>query len=251
MSNGIDLKGVLELLAQFDYRETPFFAVYQGKDLKFYHTNDDIEAARTMLMQHLEQLEKNGSTAPFKIVWYKRLKIDTDELDKNSELGSNTFRVVQPGMSMQAYHAINRGDDMPQIISGSNNKILEALNSIESRLTAIESPIEDDEQEIKETGSQKLMGALSGIINQPEILQLIAIKLTGLLDMIPTPGYKQQNLQNLTPMKIEEKDLPELNNYLQMLLNAGMGLNDFKKLSEISTKDPKQFAFLLQMLKTQ
>jgi hypothetical protein len=52
-------------------------------------------------------------------------------------------------------------------------------------------------------------------------------------------------------MKIEEKDLPELNNYLQMLLNAGMGLNDFKKLSEISTKDPTQFAWLLKMLKTQ
>ena len=252
MSNGIDLKGVNEVAAQYDYRETPFFAVYQGKDLKFYNVNDDIEAARSMLLQHLEQLEKNGSTAPFKIVWYKKLKTDSEELEKSSELGSNTFRVVQPGMSMQAYHAINRGDDMPQIISGSSNKILEALNSIESRLTAIENPLneEEEEQEIKESGTQKLMGAISGIINNPSVQEMIAVKLASLLNMIPTSQPVTTVTQNTQPMKIEEKDLPELNSYLQNLLNAGMGLNDFRMLSDLSIKNPSQFAWLLSMLKT-
>ena len=31
MSNGIDLKGVTEVLNQFDYRETPFLQSIRGK----------------------------------------------------------------------------------------------------------------------------------------------------------------------------------------------------------------------------
>jgi hypothetical protein len=255
MSTGIDLKGVTEVLSQFDYRDTPFFAVYQGKDLKFENNEDDIEAARAMLNTHLEQLANNGSQAPFKIVWYKKLRPDGERPDPNSLLGSNTFRVVPIGMNMQNFYAMQRGDEIPFKISGkddSNSKILELLNGIDSRLTAIENPLEEElDSEEEQTPTQKILGAISGVISHPSVQELLASKLVGLLNLIPTPaamGQAPAATKQIT-MPIEEKDLPELNDQLQILIQYGMGLEDFKKLANIAKSNNSQFNMLLTMLR--
>ena len=205
---------------------------------------------------HLEQLEKNGSTAPFKIVWYKKLREGTDELDKNSELGSNTFRVVNVGMNMQNYFAIQRGEELPypNKIGNRDNealtKIMETLNGIDSRLTAIETPLESEEEEEEQTPTQKILGALSGVISHPSVQDLLATKLVGLLNLIPTgTNNTTPTIQKTLPMPLEEKDLPELNQHLQILIGAGMGLEDFKKLASIANTNPSQFNMLLTMLR--
>jgi hypothetical protein len=269
MSNGIDLKGVSEVIAQFDYRETPFFFVYQGKDLKFFNEEDDLEAARALLDLHLQQLENNGSTAPFKIAFYKKLKED-GSIDRQSELGSNTFRVCQPGMGMQKYYAIKNGDISPEMavsmggngngrVVSQNDKIIEMLTAMDSRLTAIETPLEgeDDEDDIEpETNQSKLMGALAGIVSHPEVQQLLANKLIGLLNLIPSglfnkPVTQQPIQQQNTLLNMNEQEQQQLGQYIQVLINAGMGMEDFKKLANIAQTNPGQFSMLLGMLKNQ
>ena len=258
MSTGIDLKGVTEVLNQFDYRETPFFAVYQGKDLKFENIDDDLEAARNLLETHLKQLENNGSTAPFKITWYKRINAANERPDQNSLMGSNTFRVTRIGSNMQDYFAIQRGDlPFPSKMNGVDESLLtrfeQTLAGIESRLTAMEMPLEESEEnEEDQTPTQKILGALSGVIQHPQVQELLANKLIGFLNMIPTSQPQLiQPTNKINQMPISENDLPVLNEYLQILIGAGMGLEDFKKLSNIAQNNPQQFSMLLGMLKTQ
>jgi len=263
MSNGIDLKGVDEIMQQFDYRETPFYFVYQGKDLKFFHAEEDLEAGRALLELHLKQLQNNLTTAPFKIVWFKKLKGD-GEIDKQSELGSNTFRVHQPGMSMQKYWAIQNGDVAPEFVAGygnqkknGNDEILEYLKGIDSRLTAIENPLpegeEQEEEDDEPDAGQKVLGALAGIISHPDVQQLLAQKIIGFLNLIPSGNNATVAGANTTPtiQQPNYNNMEDLNELLKVLGNAGMTLQDFQKLANIATTNPGQFSMLLNMLRAQ
>jgi hypothetical protein len=155
---------------------------------------------------------------------------------------------------MQNFYALQRGDEIPypKNVGGVNdagiNKILESLNAIDSRLTAIETPLMDeDEQEDK---TPTLMGVLGGVLNHPDMIQMIGAKLIGLLSMIPTAMPTPVQQHKIYAMPIEEKDLPQLNEYLKILVEGGMSLDDFKKLSNICQTNPTQFAWLLSMLKS-
>jgi hypothetical protein len=266
MSSGIDLKGVEQVMAQYDHRETPFFQVYSGKDLKFQQLNDDLEAARAILETHLNQIQQNGSTAPFKIVFFKSVDPEKERVIKDSEMGSNTFRLNQPGMGMQQYYAIQNGDVSPGEMAGyrnngSNQKIIELLTAMDSRLTAIEQPLEadpsDGEDEDEPDNTKKILGALSGVISHPRVQELLAEKLIGLLNMIPgasTGGTVQQatHIQQPTkPIQMDQTDIERVNAALGTLLSAGMTVNDFEKMASIAQTNPQMLSMFLNMLKQQ
>lgn len=263
MGNAIDLKGVDEVLQQFEHRATPFFEVREGKDLKFKFLEEDFEAAKSCLDIHLQQLAANGSTAPYKIVYYGKVNAEKESFIKDSELGSNTFRLNQPGMGMQTYHAINRGEIDPAYVagmgSGLNAKILETLNGINSRLTALETPLEEDPDESEEdqpqdTGKQ-ILGALAGIIQHPEVQSVLASKLVGLLNLIPSGSLGGQPAPMPAPAKqitqMSQQEIDAVNLALQTLFGAGMTVADLQKLADIAAKDQGKFTMLLGMLKMQ
>ena len=254
MSNGVDFKGVQEVLTQFDYRATPFFAIYQQKDLKFKHLEEDLENARAVLSDNLEQLFQNGSNSIFKIKFYKRVNADGEDFDQKTEMGSNTFKLNSDNRN---YLAMQPGEIMPYSRSVNGNsdsmaKILDSLNAIDSRLTAIEMPLEDEAEEREETPTDKIMGFLGAVVTQPGIVELFGQKLMGLLSFIPSkPMPQYQEPINNTNMPIEEKDVPKLNEYLEQMIKGGMQLSDFQKLAEISQNNPKHFTWLLSLLKSQ
>lgn len=263
MANAIDLKGVEEVLQQFEHRATPFYEVLDGKQLKFKFLEDDLEAAKACLELHLNQLANNGSTAPYRIVFYKRVNANEDGFIKDSEMGSNTFRLNQPGMGMQQYYAIQRGDIDPGQVAGMgggiNAKILETLNGINSRLTALETPLEEDleesEEEQPQDSGKQILGALAGIIQHPDVQGILAQKLVGLLNLIPS-GYmvsqpQQTEAETKQIQQMNEQEIQAVNQALGTLVSAGMTVADFQKLAQIASTDPGKFTMLLSMLKMQ
>jgi hypothetical protein len=169
-------------------------------------------------------------------------------------MGSNTFKLNSDNRN---YLAMQPGEIMPYSRSVNGNsdsmaKILDSLNAIDSRLTAIEMPLEDEAEEREETPTDKIMGFLGAVVTQPGIVELFGQKLMGLLSFIPSkPMPQYQEPINNTNMPIEEKDVPKLNEYLEQMIKGGMQLSDFQKLAEISQNNPKHFTWLLSLLKSQ
>jgi len=245
MSLGIDLRGKEQVLQQFDFIETPFYAVYQGKDLKFQHLEDDTESGRALLAQNLEILDLNGSTAPFKIVYYYGLN-DKGKLSTDNVKGSNTFRIVSPGTSTNSefYGAPElQNRSFPSRVAGISSEYVEELKTqnqlLKQQLEAYEA--EDTEPEAP-TGINAMV---SGLLSNPEIQSVVISRLCGLLDKILPQAPAQPNAM-LAGINEDKIILDNVNK----LFAAGMELQDLEKLVLIAQSNPVFFKTLLTSLKS-
>jgi hypothetical protein len=246
MSIGIDLRGKEQVLQQFDFIETPFYAVYQGKDLKFQHLEDDTESGRALLAQNLEILDLNGSTAPFKIVYYYGVN-EKGKLSTDNVKGSNTFRIVSPGTSTNSefYGAPElQNRSFPSRVAGVSNEYVEELKTqnqlLKQQLEAYEA--EDTEPEAP-TGINAMV---SGLLSNPEIQSVVISRLCGLLDKIlpqaPAVG------QNAMLAGVQDNQI--IIDNVNRLFAAGMELEDLQKLVTIAQSNPVFFKTLLTSLKS-
>lgn len=247
MANGIDLRGKDEVLAQFEVFDTPYFSVYQGKDLKFYHDQDNLDDARELLSSNLEILERNQSTAPFKIVYYTQLN-NSGKLTADNCKGSGTFRVMSPGVS---YNNPNFGN--PEIISGYPargahlellKKQQEEIQELKEKLDLIiESQTEDNEPQDAMGGFNGVIGAL---LNNPAIQNVIVGKLISLVDKI-LPEQKEVPAARVAGITDES----EVQGALRDLFAAGMTIADLQKLADMSKTNAALFQILLGQLRNQ
>lgn len=252
MANGIDIRGAAQVLEQFDLFDTPFFAVYQGKDLKFQHLEDNIDEARNLLRQNLEVLENNGSVAPFKIVYYYNLSASEKLVPENIK-GSNTFRVCSPGVSTNHpdygnpdrintnFYASKIGN--AKLIDEQAAKILE----LEERLNAM-----DAEAEAEPAAVGGFNGIINGLLASPEIQQAIIGRLLNFVDTIlPANNNTMQTQQQSSGAAIAGvSETNVFHDSITVLENNGMTLNDFVKLANIAQTKPDYFKMLLQSLRT-
>ncbi len=88
----VDLRGIEQVMQQFDFRNTPFYAVSCGNDLKFEFKENDLGKARETLAQTLELIHSNGTKAIYKIAFYDA--VNNNKLTKENLMGTNTFRTV-------------------------------------------------------------------------------------------------------------------------------------------------------------
>lgn len=253
MANGIDIRGAEQVLEQFELFDTPFFAVFQGKDLKFQHLEDNIDEARNLLRQNLEVLERNGSVAPFKIVYYYNLSANEKLVPENIK-GSNTFRVISPGVSTNHpdygnperfntnFFASKIGN--AKIIDEQAAKIIE----LEERLNAMEA--EAVEEQPQAVGG--LNGIINGLLQNEQIQQAIIGRLLNFVDTIlPNKSNAMNTANNASGASIAGIDETNaLHDALSQLEAAGMTLNDFVKLATIAKEKQSYFQMLLQSLRT-
>lgn len=245
MATGIDLRGADQVLKQFELFNCPFYAVYQGKDLKFYHDSEDIDSAKELLEQSLAVLDYNQSTAVFKIVFYTQLNKD-EKLTAENIKGSNTFRVVSPGVS---YNNPNFGN--PELIGSYQNKresaiVLqtqsEKIEQLENKIDLLLEAKDDIEEPQSAVGSfQNVIGSL---LSNPTIQEALIGRILNFVDTI-LPEKKQ-------PVQIAGvMDESEVQTALRILFEAGMSIADLQKLANISTNNKPLFTILLSQLRAQ
>lgn len=247
MATGIDLRGKDQVLQQFDLFDTPFFAVYQGKDLKFYHDVDNIDEAKELLSQNLDVLEFNASTAPFKIVYYTQLN-NAGKLTQDNTKGSATFRVCSPGvapnnpnygeLSMVGSYQRKRENEMIELLQ---QKIDEQNEKIALLIEAQEAEKEEPETV---SGVQGVIGALMA---NPVLQEAIIGRLLNLVDKIlPAPGG-----QSNTAAIAGVTDESDVQSAIRTLFDAGMTIADLQKLADLSKSNPALFKMLLGQLRNQ
>lgn len=246
MATGINLRGADQVLQQFELFNTPYFAIYQGKDLQFYFDEENIDASRELLTQQLDVLTANRSTATFKAVFYTGLN-DKGKLTPENIKGSTTFRVCTPGVS---YNHPEYGN--PELIGSyqerrGNTRIMdEQAQKIEELEQKIDLLLEE-----KTDGQPETIGGFQGVIgavlSNPQVQQVLIGRLLGLLDKI----LPEQQAAGLKPTIAGISDETEVQTAIRTLFEAGMTIDDLIKLSNIPKNNPALFSILLTQLRSQ
>ena len=246
MATGINLRGADQVLQQFELFDTPYFAIYQGKDLQFYFDEENIDASRELLTQQLDVLTANRSTATFKAVFYTGLN-DKGKLTPENIKGSTTFRVCTPGVS---YNHPEYGN--PELIGsytdrrGGARVMDEQAQKIEELEQKIDLLLEEKNDSQPETigGFQGVIGA---VLSNPQVQQILIGRLLGLLDKI----LPEQQAAGPKPTIAGISDETEVQTAIRTLFEAGMTIDDLIKLSNIPKNNPALFSILLTQLRSQ
>ena len=233
----MDINGrtVEDVLNQYDYRAENdknfkgYYKVCAAKQTKFSHKDDDLPTGRQKLEFNLKAAQLSGNTSLFSICFYNKL-------DKNGELTGDpeyfNFRLNNPN---------DYAPVMTQQNNSVNNEILNQLQTINGRLTALE---EDEEEDEEEEEDNSILGMLNGLPKETkQTLLLNALSLFGMKQPQPTingvPGEQTQ---------ISETD--KIKTALKIMSTQTKTLgDDLMKLAEIAQNDPSKFNFLLSMLR--
>jgi hypothetical protein len=236
----MDINGrtVEDVLNQYDYRMENdrnfkgYYKVMAAKQTKFSHKDDDVPTGRQKLEFNLKAAQMSGNTSLFSICFYPKL-------DKNGELSGDAeffnFRLNNPN------------DYAPAMVQPQQNnidrEILNELQTINGRLTALEDDNDDDDQE-DDQDDDSLMGMLNGLPKETkQTLLLNALSLFGMKTPQPTingvPGEQTEVNETekiRTALKIMSQHTPSLG-------------DDLMKLANIAQNNPGQFNMLLSMLR--
>jgi hypothetical protein len=226
MASYVTHKGIDQVLGLYELRETPFYAVYLGKDLQFTHTADDFEEGKQFLQKQLAVPLANGCTAIFTIKFYEQLD-DKGRLDKNSELGVTNFRVLDPNQYQGAVNGISQ-DGYPV----RNADLLAEIRDLKEQLA---------EQEIAEQP-----GILGGFLSNPEVQTKIVHVLGSIVGNFISKMMPVEPSPTIGSIDDQEQKISQA---LQVLRAADPLLGDhLLKLAGIAQNNPGQFKMLLGML---
>lgn len=257
MSIGIDLRGKDQVINQFDLFSTPYYCVMQGKDIKFYYADDNMDEARELLENNLNVLEQNGSVAPFKIVYYTGIN-EKGKLVAENIKGSNTFRVCSPGMAPNnpMYQNVESGLPIWQSkkMSGIDREELEELKNkiqyLEDQNEELISKLEESEEAIEQPAG--IGGLLNGLLQNPEIQTALIGRILGFVDTLLPQKNNYMNSAQIAGT--EDNNFAKINlqeiEAVEKLKGAGMTTDDLCKLANISVNNSAYFNMLLNTLRS-
>lgn len=237
MAQGIDIRSKEGVLKQLETFDTPFYSVHSGKDLKFFHAQNDMDGARNLLEDTLTLLEINGTAASFVIKFYSDVDDNGKLVDKNL-LGSNSFRLNPAGNSEII------GGYYPTVQQSSRLKELEAENAMLQEKIAL---LENDDEDEQETKPANIVGAVINKLLEHEAVQARIISgLFSVLDKVIPVDAKHNNMNaSIAGTGNNENDVDEIiDNLLQHCT-----VQDLQKLSELPVKNPSLFNLLLTQLR--
>jgi len=234
----INGRSVEDVLNQYDYRVENdknfkgYYKVVAAKQTKFSHKDDDLPTGRQKLEFNLRAAHLGGNTSLFSICFYPKL-------DKSGELSGDPeiFNVRLNNPNDYAPAITSPQPQQPSI----NHEILNTLQTINGRLTALE---EQDEEDDEDEEDDSLMGMLNGLPKETkQSLLLNALSLFGMKTPSPTingvPGDQPEGNETekiRTALKIMAQHTPTLG-------------DDLMKLASIAQNNPGQFNMLLSMLR--
>lgn len=129
MASSIDFKGPQSIMAAYDMHAEKYgkvyYAVYQGRELKFTYTNGNIDEGADTLKKNLQFLQQSGTKAVFTIRFYDNAK-NNKITNADAYIGSFTFQVNEDTW-MQPYQ---QQQQPYQIGNAANNELLEEIKSM-------------------------------------------------------------------------------------------------------------------------
>lgn len=224
------------------------WALFNGKTLLEKYEGEDGEESRQLFDQYVDSLEANNSTSLYRLQTYEELppggKIKpSTEPDRSFQFKLYDMSDFRGGIGSP------RGIGYPD---PAMDKILEKLNTLESKISILE---KDDEPEEKVSG---IGASLMKILEIPAVQQKIGAIFENLADqLIPvkpnhvyTPPLGQPAALNGVPTESEQIQAEKINAAIVALYSVDKSLGDnLEKLAAIATANPSKYRELVMMLK--
>ena len=249
---------------------TPYYSVWAGKDMIFSYNEDDAEAGRLHLLENLMACEQNEHSDILKIKYHPK-KEKLFITDKTPSIATLFVRVCEPSYL--------RGQIQPyqQTPQPYNNVLMERqmelLNSISSRLTALEEAKLEEEEEEDDDG----LGKIGIILDHPVVQGLISAVLPAMinngnknntqkpiLNGVPNDHITEtleqnnqidydNNFNDNELLDIQEQGIKNITdsikNSLERLSKHTDNLpDDLEALANMADNNPAQFKMIIKML---
>jgi hypothetical protein len=238
----LDRRGIDSILEGFNtFAEySPIFSVWQGKNLKFQSTDEDLQRGQDLLLSNLEALRQTGSDAIFTIRFHKQTDRDGFVTDKTPYVGSFNFKVAE---AQQLGNLAGTDTTSYNPVLNKLDQILQQQNELQSRIAALEET-EEEEEDTKQTD---IMGLISGIAQTP-IGQQIVTSLLGAITRNMAPQQPTQQTVGLAGVP-DDEDL-KIDEAIERLKAVDDQLgNDLLKLAEIAENNKGMFDMLISSLR--
>ncbi len=219
----------------------PYYSVWNGKTLMFSYNGTDDEVGLNRLIENIEAQKENNVSDVMQL----RIHPDVDKngyiSDKTPYVASCFFRSTEAPPPQ--YSSVGR---VPGVDYYTNAQIMEKLNAMESRINGVLEAEDEEEQQQQQQPENPLMGALSGILNHPQMQNLLVNALAGFIGNFLPKGEPTPTALAGVPDNQEAKAAQALSIIKQYDELYG---DDLMKLAELAQNNNSQFNFLLTMLR--
>ncbi len=188
----IQYKDIPGVVSGYKLHNSPYYALYDGKQPLFTYDSDDADGeGLELLQQNIEVIKNNGSTALLTMKFYKELDKNGHITKASSECSSFNFRLCEPGTGMQTANGGNGFDPAREYFAHlrQQNEMLQ-YELGEMRETLEEMKEEQDEAD-KSLG---MIGKLEG----SDLKDMVKEGMTFLRELFfqNRPGYNMQQQQH-------------------------------------------------------
>jgi len=212
------------VLSWFDLQENFNFVIYRGVKEGFvscHYDGSNKEEAENRLQNFCASIEPQNDN-----IYYLKLQGN----------GKGKEKTILPGLIFRLNSAPKFATNMYQVPTQATNQ----NNEILSRLAAIESSLQDGEEEEEESEEKNLIGTL---LNEPSIKNMLISGIGSIMANILTPALPAPPVVSLAGV---EETTENLQNYITVLFAKGVTINDLKTLSE---KSESELNLLLSILR--
>jgi hypothetical protein len=241
-----------KLIDKFTTNEAPYFIIVDGRNTCIGKNtkHDDITEAARRLKSFLEELDTDSKSV-FKIFCYEKLPTGklAEEVKKIITQGNHDYL-----LTFSAYTPKEISGDISEARAAYRFERMQKEEELKRELSEIKQmllkkEIEEDAETEEEIVGQMQPNILGGLLNSPEIQQVLAAGVAGLVAKFLTTAGQPQAVAGI-PEVTEETEINErINNALTILAEKDKDLcRHLEKLAEMATKENDKFNFLLKML---
>jgi hypothetical protein len=207
-------------------RITPFWAIFIGSTCIDFNSEDDFEDAEYKLMTFFEGMKDKFTDQTLSLKMYSK---GLDEYSSKDKAQKTFFFTISERESYQ--------NNKVSGIGANDSLILSKLNSIESRINAIENVESGEEEEEEETESEKLLSGVNTLLDNPVIANIIGL--------ITNKLFMPNETQTITKLAGVPDDKTAVYQYIEILLQKGVTIEHLQKLSQMPSAKIKGLLMML------
>jgi hypothetical protein len=243
-SKSVQFRGIKNVLKAYSNKAVPAWGLFQGTQFLEKYEGADIEEGATLLRDYLEALDQRSNDQ-------NTYTLCVYEIPAGQKINSATK--FDASFNFRLLDTIE--DHLQNRIAGG---LETRIAGIEDKLNQVLAPDEPEEL----TPQQKIWDTVGKILEHPQVQEMLARKLIGVVDGVSTtvgnifrpPGLPAAIGTTATAQRVPA-DAAEENQKLQEAVNIlvtvdpQLGTN-LLKLAGIAKQDPDKYKLLVSMLKT-